>query len=75
MKIPSFLCKTSWGSGYRIIRINQKMDPIISQAGEICGFSYEFLQANFPALLTMWVDPFEVRKIEGGNDHYFTQEG
>lgn len=55
------------GSGYRCIRINGKMDPIIGQAGEKCGLSSTFLHTTFPSELTMWIDPLEVSYRIGEN--------
>lgn len=55
------------GSGYRCIRINGKMDPMIGQAGEACGLSAKFLHATFPSELTMWIDPLEVSYRIGEN--------
>lgn len=48
------------GSGYRCIRINHKMDPLLSRAGQQCGFSEADLYDILPAELTLWVDPDEV---------------
>lgn len=48
------------GSGYRCIRINGKMDPVIAQAGDGCGLSSTLLHQTFPSELTMWIDPLEV---------------
>merc|ERR1712204_744 len=55
------------GSGYRCIRINGKMDPIIGQAGEGCGLSSTFPHQTFPSELTMWIDPLEVSYRIGEN--------
>lgn len=55
------------GSGYRCIRINGKMDPIIGQAGEAVGLSSTFLHQTFPSELTMWIDPLEVSYRIGEN--------
>jgi len=55
------------GSGYRCIRINGKMDPIIGQAGDRCGLSSNFLHQTFPSELTMWIDPLEVSYRIGEN--------
>jgi len=55
------------GSGYRCIRINGKMDPVIGQAGEACGLSSAFLHSTFPGELTMWIDPLEVSYRIGEN--------
>jgi len=48
------------GSGYRCMRINHKMDPLIAKAGENCGLSLNELFSMFPNELTIWVDPEEV---------------
>jgi len=55
------------GSGYRCIRINNKMDPMIQQAGEACGLSADFLHRLFPNELTLWIDPLEVSYRIGEN--------
>jgi protein Tob/BTG len=55
------------GSGYRCIRINGKMDPVIAQAGDSCGLSSAFLHGTFPSELTMWIDPLEVSYRIGEN--------
>ena len=62
--IPEKPCK---GWSYRCIRINDKMDPIIAQAGEKCGLSLHLLHQIFPSNLTMWIDPREVSyRIDNG---------
>lgn len=49
------------GSGYRCIRIvNNKMDPLISAAGSLCGLSVSQLIGLLPRELTMWIDPADV---------------
>lgn len=48
------------GSGFRCIRINHKMDPVIAKAGAECGMSVETLFGILPKELTIWVDPKEV---------------
>lgn len=48
------------GSAYRCIRINHKMDPLISKAGQACGFTESQLFSILPNEFTMWVDPREV---------------
>ncbi|KFQ76710.1 Protein BTG1, partial [Phoenicopterus ruber ruber] len=50
----------SKGSGYRCIRINHKMDPLIGRAAGMIGLSHERLFQLLPSELTLWVDPFEV---------------
>ncbi|KAF7701839.1 protein BTG1 [Silurus meridionalis] len=54
---PDRPCK---GSGYRCIRINHKMDPLVGQAGLRIGLSTQQLYLLLPSELTLWVDPFEV---------------
>ncbi|KAI7790855.1 protein BTG1 [Triplophysa rosa] len=54
---PNAPCR---GSGYRCIRINHKMDPIIGRAASTIGLTKERLFSLLPSELTMWVDPFEV---------------
>ncbi|KAG8176057.1 hypothetical protein JTE90_006838 [Oedothorax gibbosus] len=61
---PEKPCK---GSGYRCIRINHKMDPILSKAGTESGFAEESLPSLFPSELTMWIDPREVSYRIGEN--------
>ncbi|XP_006628493.1 protein BTG2 [Lepisosteus oculatus] len=48
------------GSGYRCIRINHEMDPIISKAAGRIGLSSQQLYQLLPRELTLWVDPYEV---------------
>lgn len=55
------------GSGYRCIRLNHNMDPLILQAGKMCGLGYSFLESSFPPELTIWVDPHDVSFRIGEN--------
>jgi protein Tob/BTG len=55
------------GSGYRCIRINGKMDPVIAQAAESCQLSPSLLHQTFPSERTMWIDPLEVSYRIGEN--------
>ncbi|KFV88064.1 Protein BTG1, partial [Struthio camelus australis] len=55
-----FPLRPSKGSGYRCIRINHKMDPLIGKAAGMIGLSHERLFQLLPSELTLWVDPFEV---------------
>jgi len=48
------------GSGYRCIRINHKMDPLIKRAGIETGITESVLFSILPNELTLWVDPDEV---------------
>lgn len=48
------------GSGYRCIRINHEMDPIIGKAASRIGLTGEQLFTLLPKELTLWVDPYEV---------------
>ncbi|XP_062921279.1 protein BTG1-like [Mobula hypostoma] len=54
---PDKPCK---GSGYRCIRINHKMDPLIGKAASRIGLSSQQLFRLLPSELTLWVDPYEV---------------
>lgn len=55
------------GSGYRCIRINGTLDPLIARAGFMMGLAMNFLRSLFPTELTMWVDPQEVAYRIGEN--------
>ncbi|KAF0300184.1 Protein BTG1 [Amphibalanus amphitrite] len=59
--------KSYKGSGYRCIRINGQMDPLVAAAGDSCGLDRVFLRSLFPSELTMWVDPREVSYRIGEN--------
>jgi len=59
--------KPARGSGYRCIRINGKMDPVIAQAGTAVGLPASYLHSLFPSELTMWIDPAEVSYRIGEN--------
>jgi len=48
------------GSGYRCIRINHKMDPIVARAASTVGLRESELFLILPSELTLWVDPEEV---------------
>ena len=67
------------GSGFRCLRINCKMDPLVGQAGEACGLSSKFLHQIFPSELVLWIDPLEVSYRIGENGRicvlYEHQEG
>ncbi|XP_039551767.1 protein BTG2 [Passer montanus] len=52
--------KPSKGSGYRCLRINQRMDPLIGRAGGLVGLGLPQLLRLLPPELALWVDPFEV---------------
>lgn len=53
------------GSGYRCIRINHIMDPILDVAAKESGISNAL--RYFPNELTMWVDPYDVSYRIGEN--------
>lgn len=55
------------GSGYRCIRINGKIDPIIAKAGISVGIPPNVLRKMLPAELTLWIDPEEVAYRIGEN--------
>ncbi|KAK6472136.1 protein BTG2-like [Huso huso] len=48
------------GSGYRCIRINHEMDPLIGKSASRIGLSSQQLFHLLPKELTLWIDPFEV---------------
>lgn len=52
--------KSFKGSGYRCLRINHNMEPVILQAAKECGYTKEDLIAMLPTDLTLWIDPREV---------------
>nr|XP_033773273.1 protein BTG2 [Geotrypetes seraphini] len=52
--------KPSKGSGYRCIRINRRMDPIIGKVASRTGLGSQELHRLLPSELTLWIDPFEV---------------
>ncbi|XP_063811353.1 protein BTG2-like [Pseudophryne corroboree] len=52
--------KPAKGSGYRCIRINHKIDPIISKVAGRINMSSPHLLSLLPKELTLWVDPYEV---------------
>jgi len=47
------------GSGYRCIRINHNVEPLLKRAADESGLAANFLN-NLPNELTIWVDPNEV---------------
>lgn len=55
------------GSGFRCIRINGKMDPIVEQAGVAVGLQPRQLRKMLPTELTLWIDPEEVAYRIGEN--------
>lgn len=55
------------GSGYRCIRINGQMDPLVEQAGVASGLPPRTLRNMLPPELTLWIDPEEVAYRIGEN--------
>lgn len=56
------------GSGYRCLRINHKMDPLIARAARGVGIDDSLLlRSMFPHELTLWIDPREVSYRIGEN--------
>lgn len=55
------------GSGYRCIRVNGRVDPVIEKAGRMSGVDEEVLKQGLPGELTVWVDPGEVGYRFGEN--------
>jgi len=48
------------GSWYIMIRINQRIAPVLLQAAALCKLNFTHLQLALPPVLTLWIDPFEV---------------
>ena len=46
------------GSAYRCIRINEQMDPLITEAAKVTGLAD--VAKYLPKELTMWIDPKDV---------------
>merc|ERR1712062_180216 len=40
--------------------VNNKMDPLVSKAGNLCGLSSSQLGGLLPPELTVWIDPSDV---------------
>lgn len=55
------------GSGYRCIRINGNMDPLVEKAGNDAGLLPRTLRKMLPSELTLWIDPAEVSYRIGEN--------
>jgi protein Tob/BTG len=55
------------GSGYRTIRVNSKLDPMIGRAGKACNLSETFLLEAFPIFM-LWINPLEVSYRFGENN-------
>jgi len=53
--------KPNKGSGYRCLRTcGNRIDPLISKAGEAAGLTLQTLHIIMPQELTIWIDPAEV---------------
>jgi len=48
------------GSGFRCLRINGKLDPLVTLAAEASRLPLRKVRQAFPAELTVWVDPGDV---------------
>ncbi|XP_054163671.1 protein BTG2-like [Oppia nitens] len=55
------------GSAFRCLRINHKMDPLVSKVGQFVGLNERQLKQLFPHELTLWIDPREVSYRIGEN--------
>lgn len=53
------------GSGFRCIRINHSLDPVIAEAAKACGLPNRDL--TLPQELTLWIDPKSVAFRIGEN--------
>lgn len=54
------------GTGYRCIRVNKKLDPVLVQACYNCGINYNDVFLTLPTM-KIWIDPFCV-SYQIGND-------
>ena len=54
-------------SGYRAIRVNRRMDPVLTQAAVASGLKSEDIHSTLPAEVTLWVDPGQVSYRIGEN--------
>uniref|UniRef100_A0A915L4Y5 Anti-proliferative protein domain-containing protein n=1 Tax=Romanomermis culicivorax TaxID=13658 RepID=A0A915L4Y5_ROMCU len=48
------------GSGYRCIRVNGVIHPLLTEAARICKLPVKEMRQAFPSELTIWVDPGDV---------------
>ena len=48
------------GSGFRCIRNNGRLDPLVRQMVAVIGVNCDFMYSLLPVGLTMWIDPDEV---------------
>jgi len=48
------------GCGYRCVRVNTRMDPMVEEAARLCDIDREVVKQGLPTELTVWVDPGEV---------------
>ena len=52
--------KPQKGCGYRTIRCNDKLDPLIAQAGEVCGLSEDLFEKKTFPMFILWINPKDV---------------
>lgn len=55
------------GSGYRCIRINNTMDPIIKKAAKLTAIPLSLIKLSLPPQFTIWIDPKTVDYRIGEN--------
>lgn len=48
------------GQGYRCLRVNGKVDPLLLKAGTMMGLSHDVMLKILPGDFTMWIDPDQV---------------
>lgn len=60
------------GTGYRVIRINERMDPVVKEAAKLCNINEKVIQSSFPYVLTLWIDPNEVTYRFGEDGDIYT---
>lgn len=66
------------GSGYRCLRVNGVMNPLLKKAAEMSGLPLKRFRHAFPVELTVWVDPGDVSVRfgeEGSIGVYYAKSG
>lgn len=66
------------GSGYRCLRVNGVMNPLLTKAAQLSGLPIKKFRHAFPVELTVWVDPGDVSVRfgeEGSIGVYYAKAG
>lgn len=66
------------GSGYRCLRVNGVMNPLLTKAAQLSGLPIKKFRHAFPVELTVWVDPGDVSVRfgeEGSIGVYYAKSG